>query len=373
MSWIESHRKSEALASGAHVALRDGRGEAARQLFAEAAIAEEDALRQLDPIAQPRTFGITAVSAVALLYKGQKLDYAESLAHRILAHSYIAPFAVSQLRTLIQAIWNFRAQESAGIKFAPGQVQVSVRGGEVVTGGAPLDLIVEKVQTIQAMFYRTMELLKNLPLRRHGPASREIQEACRPWLFQGVPASYQFVVAIQRPLQRDWISPDSVSPEDVAAKFLSIVKNAADDPIEGLSTVVPDQDYRAAFLKLARNLSPPTSGKMFNQIEIRGAGDAVPVVLVPESRKAIAQTLKTEAPPGGANMEAVVVKGVLRGVHLDRDWLEVTVEGEKSVRVENVGEALDDVIGPMVNHPVIVQALKDKKGKLRFRDIEREE
>lgn len=40
----------------------------------------------------------------------------------------------------------------------------SVKGGEVITGGAPLDLIVEKVQTIQSMFYRTVECIKDLPL-----------------------------------------------------------------------------------------------------------------------------------------------------------------------------------------------------------------
>jgi hypothetical protein len=40
----------------------------------------------------------------------------------------------------------------------PGQVFFSVKGGDVVTGGAPLDLIVEKVQTIQPIFYRTIEV-----------------------------------------------------------------------------------------------------------------------------------------------------------------------------------------------------------------------
>jgi hypothetical protein len=372
MSWSDSHRVSEDFANAAHDALRRGDNGAAQSLFSQAAKAEEEGLLQLDPTIKPRTFSIMAVSAAALWYKSHELERAESIAHRILCHSNLEAFAASQLRTLLQAIWNVRAQEAAGIRFVPGQVQVSVRGGEVVTGGAPLDLIVDKVQTIQSMFYRTTEFLKQLPLRKHGPASKEIQETCRPWLFQGVPASYQFVVAIQRPLQHDWVTPDdSTSPELVASTFLSILKNAADDPKAGLSRVVPDSAYRSAFLKLARNLTP--TGRVFSQMDVRAAGDLSPVVLLPESRKLITQTLKAEEPPNGSDMTPAIVKGVLRAVHLNKDWLEVTLDDGNDVRVLNVGEALDDVIGPMVNHPVIVQALRDQKDKLHFRDIEREE
>lgn len=370
MSWSDFHKASEEFATSAHQALHEGRTVAAYSLFAQAAETEEQALLQVDPRTKPRTFGITAVSAVALWYKSCDLDHAEALAYRVLSHASIEPFAVSQLRSLLQAIWNQRAQQAAGIEFVPGQVQVSVRGGEVITGGAPLDLIVEKVQTIQSLFYRTTEYLKMLPLRRRGPPPKEIQDTCRPWLFQGVPASYQFVVAIQRPQQQDWVSPDTTTPELVASTFLSILKNTIEDPTVGLSKIVPDKDYRAAFLKLTRSLAP--SGKAFDQMEVRAAGDPTPVVLLPESRKTIAQTLKAEEPPSGSDMEPTTVKGILRAVHLDKDWLEITEDG-KTVRVNSVGETLDDVIGPMVNHLVVVRALKDNKGKLTFRDIERED
>ena len=67
---------------------------------------------------------------------------------------------------------------------------MSVKGGEVVAGGAPLDLIIDKVQIVQSLFYRTAEHLKSLPLRKKGPPSKDIQEGCRPWLFQSVPGSY---------------------------------------------------------------------------------------------------------------------------------------------------------------------------------------
>ena len=69
------------------------------------------------------------------------------------------------------------------------------------------------------------------------------------------------------------------------------------------------------------------------------------------------------------DLKAETLTGTLRAVHLDQDWLEVTVE-DKHIRVERVGEAIDDIIGPMVNRPVIVQSVVDPKGKHFFRDIE---
>ena len=60
-----------------------------------------------------------------------------------------------------------------------------------------------------------------------------------------------------------------------------------------------------------------------------------------------------------------------RAVHLDKDWIEVTVDGQP-VRVSRVGEAVDDVIGPMVNHTVAVQVSRVRDRRY-FLDIEVEE
>jgi hypothetical protein len=66
------------------------------------------------------------------------------------------------------------------------------------------------------------------------------------------------------------------------------------------------------------------------------------------------------APPA-ANEQEQIIRGILRAVHLDQDWLEVTVDSEH-VRIIGVGDAVDDVIGPMVNHAVIVQVTRDTNG-----------
>lgn len=132
-----------------------------------------------------------------------------------------------------------------------------------------------------------------------------------------------------------------------------------------------DPGYQRAFLNLSRNLAP--SGKAFSSVEIRSMDDPRPVVLIPETRTAIGKAIraKKEKKPEEIGAESDALDGVLRALNLDKDWLEVTVEG-KNVRVHGLYEAMDDVIGPMVNHEVRVKTYL-KGGKHVFVDIESDE
>ena len=371
MSWSSLHRQSETLASDAHDALGRGDVERAKELFDAAARAEQHALRAVASD-RPRTLGITAVSAVALWYKAGKLQEAEELAHQAAVMKNMPPFAVDELRGFLQAIWNEQAQKDAGVSFAHGQVTVSVKGGEVVSGGAPLDLILDKVQIIQNLFYRTAEYMKSMPLRKKGPPSRDLQQRCRPWLFQSVPGSYQFAVAIQTPPQEEMFPSDDPEPEVLTQKFLSILRAAAEGQPEALNAEVTKEDYRQTFLKMTRNLAP--TGKVFDQLEIRGVGDRRPVMFSPSSRKLILETLKSTRDKDAPDSAAVetTLHGVLRALDLDNDWLEVSVAGVHT-RVTGVGETVDDLIGPMVNHEVTVRVRPGKRHAQVFVDIEQDE
>jgi hypothetical protein len=369
MTWSDQHARSEQLAEAAHEASRRGDGAAASVLFAEAAQAETDALAMLTS-EKPRTYGVTAVSAVALWYKAGKLEEAERLAHCAVGAGFLPDFAVDDLRTLLQAIWNELARREAGITFAPGQVLVSIKGGDVVRGGAPLELIVEKAQAVQRLFYRTAEYLKGVPLRTKGLPTRELLERCRPWLFQSVPGSYQFAVAIQEPRQRDLFGDPYPRPKEITETFLSILRAATDAPETGLQSIVTKEDYRQTFLKMTRNLSP--SGKSFTAMEIVAAGDRHPLVLSPSSRKLISDTLRAPKERAQASMEQVTLTGVLRALDLDKDWLEISIDGRHD-KITDVGETVDDVIGPMVNHDVIVRAIRTRRGTLSFIDIEQQD
>jgi len=368
VSWLSWHEKSEKLASDAQIFARRGERERALDLFSEAAEAENQALLVLD-VSKTRTLGITAVSAVSLRFKACQLSEAEKLAFRCLSSNALPAFAIEQIRTLLQAIWTASAMQTAGVSFLPGQVLISVKGGQTITGGAPLDLIVEKVQTVQALFFRTIEFLKGVPHRKRGAPSLDIQEACRPWLLQAPPGSYQFSVAIQEPRQADFFKDAQPQAEQVAHHFLEILKASSEDPASQLAELVPAEDYRGTFLKLARNLAP--TGKNFSQIEVRGVDDIRGVSFGPENRKTINRVLRPSKTTSDtqADEPEVEFRGVLRGLHLEKDWLELLVDGQ-TVHVDGLNEAVDDVIGPMVNRPVIVQTRRTKKGRFRFTDIE---
>lgn len=366
MTWAELHSESEKLATEAQLSFLARKYSEARQLYKRAADLEKRALDLLD-VSKTRTRGITAVSAVALYFKSGEYPVAEQIAYAMLADAGIPEFAHGDLRTLVQAIWTENTKKEAQVSFLPGQVLVSVKGGEVITGGAPLDLIVDKVQTIQSMFYRTIEFLNGVALRRRGRPTKELQESCRPWLFQSAPGSYQFSVAIQKPSQQDFFKQD-LEPEQVASHFLQIVSASSTGNSEELAKVVPDEGYRNTFLKLTRNLAP--TGKNFERIEFRSSGEIRPVAVGTEARSTINQQLHKKGEESASRDDTPEeLKGVLRAVHLDEDWLDVVVNGQ-SLHVVGLQDAIDDLIGPMVNRTVHVRVLRTPQQKLKFVDIE---
>ena len=229
MSWLSWHEKSEQLASEAHALLRKGDLDHAMNLFREAAEAENQALLAVD-VTKARTLGVTTVSAVSLWFKARNYAEAEKLTIRDWPRTTCLSLLSVSCEAYFTAIWNSQAMKSAGVSFLPGQVIVSVKGGDIITGGAPLDLIVEKVQTVQALFYRTIEFLKGMPHRKRGAPSAEIQEACRPWLLQAPAGSYQFSVVIQEPRQADFFKDAGPKADQVAYHFLSILKATSEDP-----------------------------------------------------------------------------------------------------------------------------------------------
>jgi len=376
MSWAAQHGRSEELASSAEVAARNGEAAQAEQLYRAAADAEEEAFRDLDPN-KARTRGITAVSVVSLYYKSKDFMAAQTFACRCLATENLPGFAVPQLQNLLQTVWGEQAIAAAGLKFAKQDVFVAVRGGEVLTGGAPLDLILRKVEEVRAIFYRTIEFLMNRPLRMRGGPSQEIQQLFRPWLFQAPPGSYQFAVRLEDAKQLELGIVQSTTPlaEEVTRKFIEIVRSAASDTEEAMTIVVPDQGYRTTFLKLARNLAP--TGQSYSELEIRSEiqSRSGPIILAPAARKIINESIKKGQTRSSAERiegEEVPLAGVLRAVHLDEDWIEITINdgGERHIRIEKAGDAIDDVVGPMMNRQVTVDAIRSVAGKYFFRDIE---
>ena len=375
MSWLKNHSDSEKFASLADSALKNGNISEAEKMFKQAAESEEKALSFIN-LSKKRTLGITAVSTAALYFKGKDFVKAEHIAHNWLARGELPEFAAIQLQTILQTIWNERIFRKAGVEFAKGTVLVSVSGGMIVPGGAPLDLIHRKVDEVKNLFYRTIEMQMNRPFRRRGAPAGEIQEQFRPWLFQAEPGSYQFAVRVQKPAQIPLFPDGAPEIEEVTGKFFEILEAAAKKSHEDLLNIVPDKDYRESFLKLTRNLAP--TGKSFETLEIKSATDieSLPITFKSESRKALNKSLRTtkKKSEGDSKLEEKQLSGVLRALHLDKDWIEINIPEEtEAIRIYQTGDVIDDIVGPMVNQRVLVDVLLTVDGKYLFQDIQSDE
>lgn len=376
MSWSEHHAQSEKYAVEAETVRRRGEAGLAEQLYRKAAEAELSALESLDE-GKIRTLGITSVSVVALLYKAREFAKAERLAYAYLAANKIPPFAETQLRDLLSSVWTAGAAEKAGVKFVPGDVLVSVKGGEVIHGGAPLELIVQKIEGIQSVLFRTVEMLLSRPFRKRGGPPRDIQSMFRPWLFQAAAASYQFAVRMQEPAQGELWDEARPRVAHVTSTFFRVLRASSGNPEAELNEVVPDKDYRNAFASLARNLAP--AGTTFDRLEVRDASSpSEPVVVLgAETRTELNAAIRQMRPqvPLSDLDKLVTLKGVLRGLQLDKDFLDVTLSHPEigqnpQIKIIEINDVLDDVIGPMVNKNISVTAIRRGKDKYVYRDIE---
>lgn len=103
MSWTTFHEESEKLASAAQVARWNGDAEAARANSLAAARAELLALGELGA-EDPETYGVMAVSAAALFYKGKAFGDAKDVAQRALRAPFLPDFAKAQLKEIIWAV-----------------------------------------------------------------------------------------------------------------------------------------------------------------------------------------------------------------------------------------------------------------------------
>jgi len=375
MTWIEEHKKSEQLAAQAETTIRMGRTEEARHLYLAAAEAEAAALRLIQPD-KHRTLGITAISAASLFFKAGEPSKAELLALASLANEATPLFAREELQAIVQTIWNERTFRASGIEFVRGELLVAVAGGVVGLGAAPLELIHRKIEEIKNLFFRTVEMLVDIPLRRHGAPSQEIREQFRPWLLHAPAGSYQFALRVEKPRQMDLFPNALPELEDVTEKLLRIVEASSMGHFDTLDSIVRSEGYRDCFMKQLRNLAP--TGKTFERLTIKPAGGAdIPeITFFPQSRKAISECIRSRAKPTEEESPLPIetIVGTLRGLQLEKDWLDVVrLDDRETVRVYEAGETIDDVIGPMVNHTVEVEVFVHTDGKRVYKDIQSQE
>jgi hypothetical protein len=150
-------------------------------------------------------------------------------------------------------------------------------------------------------------------------------------------------------LQADLFESSRVQPEAVADAFFDFMNVLNTGTAEQLERLVPEQGYREALLKLTRNVAP--AGKRVREIGIyRPRHGRIQAVYLTD---AIASRVKDALPrKQEADSPREELYGILRALHLDENWLELTLQDGTHQKCNTLPDMLDDVVGPMVNRRV---------------------
>lgn len=362
------HQEAQALAAEAELVAQRGDSQRARELYSLAADLEQKAVAVTD-IKTPRTFSILALSTVALLYKAGRLDEAELLSFRFLANPALQkPFYV-QLRELLDRASDDKAIAALGYQYSKYQFQVSLRGGDVGVGSAPLDIVVDKYSQFNALTWRAAEFVGKYKLRTAGPPPAAVQELVQARASLPTSGSYRFVMKLTEPLEPK-LFPDSLDIDAVASLLTEVVRMTAEGESERLKVMVPDAGYRQTFIKLTRNFLP--SGKRLREIDIASVRDEAMVThlrLTSEMKPIVRSVLRAEEEVSTV-AETREVHGVLRAVDLDGKWLRIDLKERPDVRCNTKGRLLDDVVGPMVNKRVIARVQISSSAEMNLVDME---
>ena len=368
MSWREHHRRSEEIASEADIAMRSGNVRHAQELYQRAAAEERLAITAIAP-SKKRTFSVSAVAIASLYFQGQLLDEAERAACEFFASDRISAWGQQELRTLLVSIHALKETDPIYAEEHPGMLSVSLRGGDIERGGAPASLISGKLKTLIDMLYRTVEHLDRRPYRGKSTVPADLRSRYQPWMTQLAPGSFRFGVGLHSPIQTSFFADNARPAQEISEELLLIVHGAANSSAQPIDELIPDPDYRLKFLRLSRDLAP-TERAQFERLALRDPAGYQPATLSRESRKEINRAIRVnikEAASDGS--ESVPIIGTLRGLDLEHDWIKIVHQG-KLVTIRQAGEAIDDIIGSMVNNEVRVEAVKSQSGVYHFRDIE---
>ena len=178
---------------------------------------------------------------------------------------------------------------------------VSARGGTIVTGGAPWDVVLPQMQRVVSLFQRTTEYIKNVPHRKRGLPSKDLQDSYKPWIFQAEPGSYQFTVCLQQTRQLAMFDHD-VPSEQVVDRLFDILDVCVTSPSERMS------DSRAQ-RRLCKNISQTRHATwhrqrrvVFLSLDVQSASADHLITLNSGVRFSIGQALRDrQAPYAGRN------------------------------------------------------------------------
>ena len=355
----EAHMQAQELSVRAEMSERAGDSSQARELYLNAAGFERIAYEKI-PADKPRTLGALAVSWLALLYKAKSPTVAP-VAYSLLIREDLPRSAVIQIKDILASTWEDQELRDTGRELSEASIEVALKGPDIGSGSAPIGLIANSIDGINRLLYRITESLLDFPLRKRGRPRNTVLNACQAIVTEPQVGSFRFGLRLIDPLQLPMFREDRVRGNEIAKTTFHVLESVSSAPEitelpEMLKEYVPRPEYRRAMLQIVRNFVPDGREVKEMTFSLNNQGEIQSTTLFDFTRFSINQMLAVESHYEiHSDGEYREFNGILRAIHLDRDWLEIALDNDKTQRCEIIHEMLDDVVGPMVNRRVNVK------------------
>jgi hypothetical protein len=365
---LELHQKAEFLMARADQLAAEGNRVEASLAYRSAAFSEADALLRI-PEDRVRTRGIIAVSTVALFRKAEAFREAIRYAHRYLGMDVLPEFAREELEELLDISREEVRLRTADRTVLADAMEWVFRGPAVGSGTAPISTVLHKVEQIEKFCIRVFEFTAGASLRQSGPIDQSLGESFELRIAEPIAGSFRFKVSFAAKVgQLPLISTHAIPTAERVSEVTSSILEGIEQPESGkLRSAVPHERYREVFVAMGRALLP--DGKHLSTIEALTLLPTRPsrVVLTRSLRRGLTAELYRLKP--AESIGTTTLRGTLRALDLNRGWIMLGSKGRETRC--HVGNALvlEDVVGPLVNHPVRVRC-QIEKGRFVIQDIE---
>ena len=324
--------------------------------FERALEAELAAIAELD---EPSglLWSILHRSASAFALDCRRFRQAEQIAATALAGEPDAEIA-DELRDLLENVYFHRHLELKGIAFQDSQLQFSLSGPEVGNGVAELGAVYGRVHDSAQLIYRTAERKQGLPFRERGAPPKEIREHHRMLLSPPMNGSFAVLLQFGSPIQPNLpgMSPSAV----IVDEFLDLIELANNSRVSEIQEIITDQAYLRNFFGLAKKIAP--DGERFRQVGFtaRRRGEERFVEMTTPSAEILTPS---SVEPEELVTDTVEIRGTLRFADARRgnnNAIQVT-DGDLSSRVVVPSGMMNDIVRPLWDHRVVIQA--SRKGR----------
>ena len=330
-----------------------GNEERSLRLFEEALQFELKAISELGQ-SEGLLWSVLHRSAGAMALDCGKFRQAEQIAATALSGEPDAEIA-EELRDLLENIYFRRHLELKGIAFQDSQLQFSLSGPEVGNGVAELGAVYGRVTDSAQLIYRTAERRQGLPFRERGAPPKAIREQHR--MLLSPPRNGSFAVLLQFGSPRQPNLPGMSPTATIIDEFLDLIELVNKSRVDEIQEMIPDQAYQRNFFGLTKKIAP--DGERFRQVgftalragEERSVEITVPAAEIP--------TPSSVEPPDSAS-EPVEIRGVLRFADARKgtnNSIQV-VTGDFSSRVLVPAGMMNDIVRPLWDHNVVIQAVR---------------